>query len=279
MKKFFEWFKKRKYRSRLWFIKLFMLIIGFLGLLVLLGYNHMQSQIEIAKRDFRIEALEAEKEGKNKEQDDQIAKMGNVLQQFIEKQKAMYGNESIYAKDIWSYTPEEIAFYINAPERTKELVEVHGTQNYKLYFPWMVFPVEGYVVKLGEFATSRGGFPHTGFDIVPVESRECISAADGIVAKIGNDNLGGYYIIIATERPGYKQPICNYYGHLEKIEVEEGQEVKQKDRVGIVGNTGDWCFGVHLHWSIKIGNILYNPVINTTWYNRIEVKLYKREGY
>jgi len=49
------------------------------------------------------------------------------------------------------------------------------------------------------------------------------------------------------------------YWHLWQIFVEEGDEVRQGDPLGRVGNTG-LSTGAHLHWELRVGDVAVNPL-------------------
>lgn len=52
--------------------------------------------------------------------------------------------------------------------------------------------------------------------------------------------------------------ITSLYGHLDKIFVIRGQEVKPGDIIGLRGDTG-WSTGPHLHFQINVFGIPVNP--------------------
>ena len=52
--------------------------------------------------------------------------------------------------------------------------------------------------------------------------------------------------------------ITSLYGHLDKIYVFEGQEVKVEDEIGKMGSTG-WSTGPHLHLEARVYGIPVNP--------------------
>lgn len=94
---------------------------------------------------------------------------------------------------------------------------------------------------------------HSGIDLGPitpgVEGDELYAAADGIVrvskADSGNKSIGyGYYIII--EHEGY----CTLYAHLQKLELQVGENVKAGQVIGHMGNTGE-STAPHLHFEIR----------------------------
>ena len=89
------------------------------------------------------------------------------------------------------------------------------------------------------------------------EGIDIIATADGVVAKTGFEENGlGNYVFIKHEL--FDKIIYSGYGHMQddSIIVEEGQEVKQGDKIGAVGCTGS-CTGPHLHFMLMKEKISY----------------------
>jgi murein DD-endopeptidase MepM/ murein hydrolase activator NlpD len=53
--------------------------------------------------------------------------------------------------------------------------------------------------------------------------------------------------------------ITTKYGHLSRIVVKEGQQVKRGDLIGFVGSTGR-STGAHLHYEVWMNGRLTNPL-------------------
>jgi murein DD-endopeptidase MepM/ murein hydrolase activator NlpD len=49
------------------------------------------------------------------------------------------------------------------------------------------------------------------------------------------------------------------YGHMDKLKVKTGQNVKRGDLLGWVGNTG-LATGPHLHYEIEVSGIAVDPL-------------------
>jgi murein DD-endopeptidase MepM/ murein hydrolase activator NlpD len=184
------------------------------------------------------------------------------------------GNESIYAKEIINKT-RQTNFRNNMSNYQKQLQkELHG--KYELRYKWMRTPLDNFFVN-SEFAVPRfwrgQWFNHTGVDCGSVDSEGIYSPFDGKVSDKGYDRLGGYYVIVSVEKIEYNEklekyelvPYDSYVGHLSQIDIELNQRVSQGDRVGVIGDTGNYCDGIHCHWSIKRDGKLMNPFINSTY--------------
>ena len=59
---------------------------------------------------------------------------------------------------------------------------------------------------------------------------------------------------LSTTGNGYQ----TLYGHLSHFDVIEGQEIRQGEIVGRVGNTGR-STGPHLHYEVRVHNTPVNP--------------------
>lgn len=91
------------------------------------------------------------------------------------------------------------------------------------------------------------GTLHAGIDIANKVGTPVYAAFAGTVVSTGVNGVAGRsgrYILIANP-DGERQ----YYGHLNKIRVKAGQKVKQGQRIGDMGATGN-VTGPHLHFEI-----------------------------
>ena len=70
------------------------------------------------------------------------------------------------------------------------------------------------------------------------------------------DWFSGYGLYVAIEHGGELQ---TRYGHMSRLNVEAGQQVKKGDIIGYVGTTGR-STGPHLHYEVRIAGEAVNPV-------------------
>ncbi|PIV31791.1 hypothetical protein COS33_01335 [Candidatus Wolfebacteria bacterium CG02_land_8_20_14_3_00_37_12] len=86
------------------------------------------------------------------------------------------------------------------------------------------------------------------------------AAKEGIVTETNNDNNwnNGYGNSITIE---HSNNIETLYAHLEKVETQIGQYVKEKELIGYMGSTGntDGPTGCHLHFEVHGAE---NPLVN-----------------
>lgn len=100
---------------------------------------------------------------------------------------------------------------------------------------------------------SGEGAMHTGIDISAPVGTPVKVTADGIV--IHSNWNGGYgRCVIVDHGNGYQ----TWYAHLSRMDVVEGQEIRQGDIIGLVGATGR-ATGPHLHYEVRIHSTPVNP--------------------
>ena len=106
--------------------------------------------------------------------------------------------------------------------------------------------------------TSEFGFRryrwHHGTDLKLNVGDPIYSTFDGIVRIRSYDRNGyGYYVVVR-----HKNGLETLYGHMSKILVDVGQEIKAGDILGLGGNTGR-STGPHLHYEIRYQGLSINP--------------------
>jgi murein DD-endopeptidase MepM/ murein hydrolase activator NlpD len=107
----------------------------------------------------------------------------------------------------------------------------------------------------------RFGIPHEGLDIVIGQGSPIFSAADGIVFLARDGGARGYSYVLVGHRGGY----ATLYGHLSKITVTSGQDLRQGDAVGLSGGeigapgSGPTTTGPHLHFEVIRDGMSIDP--------------------
>src|SRR5690606_14251107 len=102
-----------------------------------------------------------------------------------------------------------------------------------------------------EDGREAGRRKHEGIDIFAARSTPAVAAADGIISRVGTNNLGGKIIFMKPKG----RAINLYYAHLDSQLVTTGQTVSIGDTIGLIGNTGNAITTPpHLHFGI------YTPV-------------------
>jgi murein DD-endopeptidase MepM/ murein hydrolase activator NlpD len=109
----------------------------------------------------------------------------------------------------------------------------------------------GYGVRSDPF--SGEGEMHTGVDISAPQGTPVKATADGIIIHAGWN--GGYgHCVIIDHGNNYQ----TWYAHLSRMDVIEGQEIRQGEILGAVGTSGR-STGAHLHYEVRIGTTPVNP--------------------
>ena len=100
------------------------------------------------------------------------------------------------------------------------------------------------------YATSPGGSSylyydgHDGWDIA-LNYETLLAAADGTVYFAGWSSYGFGLTVIIDHPNG----LSTRYGHMSRIDVQQGQQVYRGQQIGISGNTGN-STGAHLHFGV-----------------------------
>ena len=126
---------------------------------------------------------------------------------------------------------------------------VHGEMTWRSSaFGWRIDPFTG-----------RRAF-HRGVDFAGRRGTPIYATADGFVSYAGKDKYLGDTIIIdhrKKELDEQGQPYARQggyqteYGHLDKIMVKQGQQIKRGQQIGTMGNSGR-STGPHLHYAVRL---------------------------
>jgi len=95
---------------------------------------------------------------------------------------------------------------------------------------------------------------HRGLDIAARAGTPVLAPADGVVVFAGHER--GYGRVIRLSHGfGY----ATIFGHLEKILVSPGDEVRRGEEIGLVGSSGR-STGPHLHYEVRVDGKPVNPL-------------------
>jgi murein DD-endopeptidase MepM/ murein hydrolase activator NlpD len=96
---------------------------------------------------------------------------------------------------------------------------------------------------------------HSGVDIAAPLDTPIVAADEGEVLKAywNDDGYGG--LVIIGHPSGYE----TWYGHLDRFDVEKGQQVKRGQKIGLMGSTG-FSTGSHLHFEVRQDGQLRDPL-------------------
>ncbi|MCU5408944.1 M23 family metallopeptidase, partial [Bacillus cereus] len=154
-------------------------------------------------------------------------------QQQVQKQKPIEDQEQIQKQ--------------KPTEDQQQVQKQKPTQEQELTRSVFIKPAEGrYTSGFGK----RGGQMHYGQDIVASGSVPIVAAADGEVTRSYYSDSYGNAVFISHNINGKKY--TTVYAHLSSRAVSVGQKVKQGQKIGVMGNTGQ-SEGQHLHFEIHTG--------------------------
>lgn len=105
-------------------------------------------------------------------------------------------------------------------------------------------------------APRSGGRRHEGLDIFAPRGTPVLSATEGVVTRVGTNNLGGQVVWVLG--PAGQR---HYYAHLDSYaDIAVGDRVQPGTVLGTVGNTGN-ARGTppHLHYGVYGSSGAFNP--------------------
>ena len=182
---------------------------------------------------------------------DDVKKENKVEEKKVENKKVEFKDEKLKKEEIKDN--KENKQNENKEEKNKEEIKD----------PEFIRPVEGDIIK--EFANNKLVYSntldvwttHLGVDIKAEKTAVVKAAANGKVVSIKNDPRYGLTVIIEHVN-GYKTVYANL---LSSEFVVEGEDVKQGDSIGTVGNTA--AFEItdepHLHFELLKDNEELDP--------------------
>jgi murein DD-endopeptidase MepM/ murein hydrolase activator NlpD len=118
-----------------------------------------------------------------------------------------------------------------------------------------IWPTDGEITTyFGEVSrlAPRG---HSGLDIAGPEGTPIVAADDGEVLKAywNRDGYGG--LIIIGHPSGYE----TWYGHLDRFDVDPGEQVTRGQQIALMGSTG-FSTGAHLHFEVRQDGQICDPL-------------------
>ena len=145
----------------------------------------------------------------------------------------------------------------NTDRRAKVAVaalEAQADQEARIPSGW---PVQGAITSTFGFRIGpRSGKleRHTGWDIAIDLGTPAAATGAGKVITAGWSSVGyGLHVVI-----DHGNGLTTLYGHLEKLEIAEGDEIALGQTVGLVGSTGN-STGSHLHYEVRLNDTAVDP--------------------
>ncbi|MCZ6555325.1 MAG: M23 family metallopeptidase [Candidatus Dadabacteria bacterium] len=202
--------------------------------------NKLISTINLLSQDInKNKIIEAKLKNKLQGIEDTLLEMQEVLNKKGIKKELSIGGEFIPPEKLTlsyvDYIKKDIDYLFNTVKSIPVGTPLKGKINSN--FGYRKDPFK-----------SRSGF-HSGLDIDANYGHHVVATANGVVTKASWHTNYGKTVIVK-----HKDNYETLYGHLSKLKVKEGQEVKVGDVIGKAGSTGR-STGTHLHYEvIKDGN-------------------------
>lgn len=122
-----------------------------------------------------------------------------------------------------------------------------------------IIPVEGVRLTSGYgmrvHPVLGGRRAHKGIDLGAPVGTPIRATADGVVNMADWNGGYGLYVELA-----HGSDMETRYGHMSRIAVAQGQQVRKGDVIGYVGSTGR-STGPHLHYEVRVNGESVNPML------------------
>ncbi len=129
---------------------------------------------------------------------------------------------------------------------------VTGIANIPSIWPVRGPLTDGFGGRSNPFGGTSSEF-HKGQDISAARGAAVMATANGTVVSAGWKR--GYGLVVYIY---HGNGISTRYGHLSRIDVVEGQALKQGEQLGLVGSTGR-STAPHLHYEVRVDDHPMNP--------------------
>lgn len=96
---------------------------------------------------------------------------------------------------------------------------------------------------------------HLGVDIVAPKDTPILAVADGVVIFAEWTAQTGYVIILA-----HNNDLISVYKHNQSLSVKQGELVKAGEAIAVIGNSGEFSTGPHLHLELWSNGYSINPL-------------------
>ncbi|EHJ08042.1 M23 family metallopeptidase [Staphylococcus simiae] len=103
----------------------------------------------------------------------------------------------------------------------------------------------------GEYKYNDFDSKHYGIDYAIPKDTPIKAVTNGTVTRTFDNQLGGKVLQIAEDNGQYHQ----WYMHLNRYNVKEGDHVKAGDVIAYSGNTGEQTTGPHIHFQRMKGGV------------------------
>ncbi len=156
-------------------------------------------------------------------------------------------NENIEKNPSFERTVEDSLLRILVESNETGMINLKNNIKNELFT--FFTPVLGFVSDTFNLKTK-----HFGIDLVAKENAKVSSVLDGVVV-ISNWNPQTGYVIGIQHKNGF----LSLYKHNSMLLKSVGNHVNAGDHIAVIGNTGEFSSGPHLHFELWLDGVAINP--------------------
>ena len=139
---------------------------------------------------------------------------------------------------------------LRAEVEAEESISLNSNLKEKKLSGFFIKPVDGLITE--EFNKKIG---HFGVDVVSKKGAFVSSIDDGMVLFSSWTHEFGYVLIIK-----HQNSFISFYKHNSEVFKSKGDYVKSGETIAIIGNSGKYSTGPHLHFELWKGSSPVNPM-------------------
>ncbi|GAB4287973.1 MAG: M23 family metallopeptidase [Marinilabiliales bacterium] len=136
--------------------------------------------------------------------------------------------------------PEDSILRTQVKQDENQFILTNKKNNPRSNIIKLVPPIHGLIT--GHFNYTK---KHYGIDIVSQENEPITAVMDGTVILVSWTLEAGYVIVIQHDFN-----MISVYKHISKVNIKQGEKVNAGEIIGIIGNSGEYSSGPHLHFEL-----------------------------
>ena len=201
---------------------------------------------QLVELDSKVDSLSAENQVKQQFIDNIKNILEGNIDPEIEEKKSGY---KITDVDLTQINPVDSQFRKEFEDIDYEQLAFRSSTREELLQLFLFTPIDG-VVSRGFDLNTR----HYGTDIVSRKNEPVKCVADGTVIMSSWTQDSGFVIGVQ-----HKGQLISFYKHNSVLLKKVGENVKAGDILSIIGNTGEFTDGPHLHFELWYNGVPVNP--------------------
>jgi len=157
--------------------------------------------------------------------------------------------EGFIVKEV-DFKPSVEDSILRAEVEAEESISLNSNLKEKKLSGFFIKPVDGLITE--EFNKKIG---HFGVDVVSKKGAFISSVDDGMVLFSSWTHEFGYVLIIK-----HQNSFISFYKHNSEVFKSKGDYVRSGETIAIIGNSGKYSTGPHLHFELWKGSSPVNPM-------------------